>query len=100
MAYFTASCDEPDFNKEFAEELGLDYPILSDPKREVAKAYGVLNPANNLPFRHTIYISKDGKILFVDKEVKAKEHGDSIVKKLQELKVEPAEEEPEKKSEK
>src|SRR5262252_8196788 len=27
-AYFTASCDDVETNKKFAESLGLDYPIL------------------------------------------------------------------------
>ena len=40
-AYFTASVDPPEKNKEFAKSLGLDYPILSDPEGEVARAYGV-----------------------------------------------------------
>ena len=33
----------PDDNKKFAESLDADYPILSDPDKSVAKAYGVLN---------------------------------------------------------
>ncbi len=42
VAYFTASVDTPELNKKFAESLDLDYPILSDPDKSVAKAYGVL----------------------------------------------------------
>jgi peroxiredoxin Q/BCP len=42
VAYFTASVDPPDVNKKFAESLSVDYPILSDPDKSVAKAYGVL----------------------------------------------------------
>ena len=41
VAYFTASVDEPEKNKEFARSVGADYPILSDPGGEVAHAYGV-----------------------------------------------------------
>ena len=41
VAYFTASVDTPEMNKKFAESLDLDYPILSDPDKTVAKAYGV-----------------------------------------------------------
>ena len=43
VAYFTASVDTPEENKKFAKSLDLDYPILSDPDKSVAKAYGVLN---------------------------------------------------------
>jgi len=42
VAYFTASVDSAETNKKFADSLELDYPILSDPGKEVAKAYGVI----------------------------------------------------------
>ena len=76
----------PKGNKAFAESLGLDYPILSDPSRETAKAYGVLNP-KGFANRWTFYIGKDGKILFVDKKVKAGAHGADVAAKLKELGV-------------
>lgn len=88
MAYFTASCDEPAFNKEFATELGLDYPILSDPSREVAKAYGLVKDAKGFPSRVTFYIGKDGKLLFIDKQINTAEAGKDMVAKLAELGVE------------
>lgn len=88
VAYFTASVDEPQKNKEFAESLGLDFPILSDPDKKVAEEYGVLRPDGNVTNRWTFYIGKDGKVLHVDKEVKAAEHGKDIAKKLDELSVE------------
>ena len=42
------------------------------------------------PRRHTIFIGPKGKILFIDKAVKARTHGADIVKKLEELGVEKA----------
>lgn len=87
VAYFTASCDTPDLNKKFAESLSVDYPILSDPTREVAKAYGVLKDGGKNAMRHTIYIGKNGKILFVDRSVKAANHGADVAKQLQTLGV-------------
>ena len=88
VAYFTASCDIPAFNKEFAEELGLDYPILSDPGKEVAQAYGVVHGERKVPERWTFYIGKDGKILAIDKMVKVDNHAGDIAAKLKELGVE------------
>src|SRR6187200_3516465 len=35
VAYFTASNDPLEANKKFAEKLGVDYPILSDPDSSV-----------------------------------------------------------------
>ena len=86
VAYFTASCDTPDLNKKFAESLGLDYPILSDPTRENATAFGVLGPKGNAQ-RWTFYINKDGNIAEIDKKVKTETHGQDIANKLKELGV-------------
>lgn len=87
VAYFTASNDPAEKNKKFAEDLGVDYPILSDPDSSVATAYGVFNPDRKAALRHTIYIGADGKILFVDREVKTDSHGADVAKKLGELNV-------------
>ncbi len=91
MAYFGASCDTPEYNKEFADELNLDFPLLSDPSRKVAKEYGLVADEKGFSKRWTVYVSKEGKIAFVDKDPKTKEAADVILKKLAELKVEKAE---------
>jgi peroxiredoxin Q/BCP len=72
-------------NKEFAESLEADYPILSDPDKKVAEAYGVLIPVVGLAKRWTFYIGKDGKILYIDKEVKVDTAGADIATRLAEL---------------
>jgi len=87
VAYFTASCDDSETNKKFAESLGLDYPILSDPTRETARAFGVVSGEAKNASRQTIYIGKDGKILFVDKAVKTAAHGEDVAAKLKDLGV-------------
>ena len=85
VAYFTASVDTPEENKKFAESLKLDYPILSDPDKKVAKEYGVLNEGRGVANRWTFYIGEDGKILYIDKGVKTASHGKDIAAKLKEL---------------
>ena len=87
VAYFTASCDEAEMNKKFAESLNLDYPILSDPSRETARAYGVVAGEAKNAARWTIYIGQDGKILHIDKAVKTAAHGTDVAAKLKELGV-------------
>jgi peroxiredoxin Q/BCP len=84
VAYFTASVDDAATNKKFAESLGLDFPILSDPTKDTAKTLGVLNE-RGMASRWTYYIGKDGKILFVDQSVKTGQHGADIAAKLKEL---------------
>ena len=91
MAYFTASCDPADGakgNAAFAKKLKADYPILSDPTKKVARAFGVVTKKRSLPFRWTFYIGKDGKILKIDKKVNARADGANCAKALKELGVE------------
>ena len=88
VAYFTASNDPAQKNKEFAEKLGVDYPILSDPDSSVAMKYGVYNPERKAAQRWTFYIGADGKILHIDKTVKTESHGTDVAAKLKELGVE------------
>lgn len=87
MVYFAASVDDADTNKKFAEHVEADYPILSDPDKKVAAAYGVVNAERQFAARWTFYIGPDGKILAVDTKVSPKTAGEDVVRKLEELKV-------------
>jgi peroxiredoxin Q/BCP len=77
--------DTAETNKKFAESLGLDYPILSDPDKGVAMQYGVVHQGRPVPERWTFYIDKDGIIRAIDKSVKAGQHGADVAAKLAEL---------------
>ncbi|MGH9410423.1 MAG: peroxiredoxin family protein, partial [Vicinamibacterales bacterium] len=81
VTYFMASVDPLDKNIEFAkatsvnlgqrvvEKKEADFPILSDPTKATAHAYGVLNDQYGVANRWTFYIGKDGRILAIDKDV-------------------------------
>jgi peroxiredoxin Q/BCP len=86
VAYFMASVDPLDQNTKFAAEQKADFPLLSDPTKETATAYGVLGPAG-FANRWTFYIDKDGKIASIDKAVKPDTSAQDMVAKLAELKV-------------
>ncbi len=88
VAYFTASVDTPELNKKFAESLDLDYPILSDPEKTVATAYGVLRPNGAVTNRWTFYIDKDGIIKEIDKMVHTEKAGEDLAAKVKELGLE------------
>jgi peroxiredoxin Q/BCP len=88
VAYFAASIDKPETNRKFAQSLELDYPILSDPGKQVARAYGVLRAMGLFAARHTFYIGVDGKVMYVDTQVKPDTAGEDLVRRLQTLGVE------------
>jgi peroxiredoxin Q/BCP len=90
VAYFMASVDPVDGekgNKAFAASEKADFPMLGDPTKEVATAYGVLNPQWGVANRWTFYIGKDGKIEAIDNAVKPPTSAEDMVAKLAELKV-------------
>lgn len=85
-AYFAASVDTPEENRSFAESLSADYPILADPGKKVAEAYGVLSP-RGFAQRWTFYIDKAGRIAYVDKNVDVDKAGTDTAARLAALGV-------------
>jgi peroxiredoxin Q/BCP len=65
----------------------VDYPVLSDPTRTVARAYGVVKDDSSYAVRWTFFIGQDGRILHIDKNVRPGTHGKSVAEKLAELGV-------------
>jgi thioredoxin-dependent peroxiredoxin len=89
VTYFMASVDPIEGekgNKAFAESQKADFPLLSDPTKKTAEAYGVLNP-RGVASRWTFYIGKDGTITHIDKAVKPATSAEDMAAKLGELKV-------------
>lgn len=86
VTYFMASVDPLEDTVGFAEEQGADFPLLSDPTKATAKAYGVLSPMG-FAKRHTFYIGSDGVILAVDREVQPETSAQDMARKLGELGV-------------
>jgi peroxiredoxin Q/BCP len=90
VSYFMASVDPIEGekgNKAFAEAQKADFPLLSDPNKQVATAYGVLNE-NGVANRWTFYIDKNGKITAIDKAVQPATSAEDMLAKLKDLRVE------------
>jgi peroxiredoxin Q/BCP len=86
VSYFMASVDPIEDNIGFAEQQKADFPLLSDPTKETARAYGVLSFAG-FAKRHTIYIAKDGTIAAIDTDVRPATSAEDIATRLGELGV-------------
>lgn len=93
VTYFMASVDAVEGekgSKAFAETYKADFPLLGDPTKKTAEAYGVLRDfgnGNTMAQRWTFYIGKDGKILAIDKAVKPATSAEDMAAKLGELRV-------------
>jgi peroxiredoxin Q/BCP len=82
VAFFEASVDTPERNRDVAEALDLEHPILSDPGKQVAEAYGVLAGGRRAAARLTVYIGADGRIMHIDRAVIADGHGEDVPARL------------------
>ena len=82
--YFMASVDPLEENTKFGAEHKADFPLLSDPTKKTAEAYGVVNRMG-VANRWTFYIGKDGKIQYIDKAVKPATSAEDMAAKLGEL---------------
>ena len=92
VTYFMASVDPLEGekgSKAFAESEKADFPLLSDPTKATATAYGVLNPSGTFAQRWTFYIGKDGRIAAIDNAVKPASSAEDMIAKLGELKIDP-----------
>jgi thioredoxin-dependent peroxiredoxin len=86
VSYFMASVDPLDKNKGFAAEQNAEFPLLSDPDKTTAKAYGVLN-AFGVASRQTFYIGSNGAIIAIDRSVDPATAAQDIAARLGELGV-------------
>jgi len=88
VVYFMASVDPLSDNKGFAEKEKADFPLLSDPTKATAKAYGVLNE-RGMASRWTFYIDRSGRIAAIDKAVKPASSAEDMAARLGEIGVAP-----------
>ncbi|OFV90065.1 MAG: peroxiredoxin [Acidobacteria bacterium RIFCSPLOWO2_02_FULL_64_15] len=102
VSYFMASVDTIEKNIEFAnaksvtlgqganalvvEKKEADFPLLSDPTKATATAYGVLND-RGVASRWTFYVDKNGIISAIEKTIMPATSAEDMITKLGELKV-------------
>ena len=63
---FGMSVDSVPANREFAKQIGVTFPLLSDFKRTVVRDYGVFNEEQGFGKRATFLIDKEGIIRHID----------------------------------
>lgn len=77
------SSDSIERQAAFADQAGLDYPLLSDPDRSIAKSFGVKRPGPLLNRRTTFVIDTDRTVLeVVSSETNMEVHADTALEVL------------------
>ena len=65
-AVFGVSVDSTWANKAFREHTGVEFPILSDWKKEYTRKLGILNEESGTARRVTFVIDADGIVQHID----------------------------------
>ena len=79
------SVDDVDSHKKFAEKYHLPFPLVSDPDKKIATAYGVLRDPPTMTNRVTFIIDKNGKIANIFPKVDVTQHTEEVVAALKKL---------------
>ncbi len=82
---FYVSLDTPENNAKFAASMGASLPVVSDPKGEVAKRFGVLGLGGLFAKRWTFYIDAEGILRAIDKKVNPATAGADMLRMLGKL---------------
>lgn len=79
------SLDSLESHKAFADNHGLNFPLVADPGGEIAASYGV-DTSRGVAARVTFVIDAQGKIAKVYPKVQVQGHADEVLAQLQSLK--------------
>ena len=92
ITLFGCSIDNGDAHRNFIKKYRLPFPLLLDPDKKIAKAYGADNgiPILGLDKRITYVIGEDGRIVAVYPQVDPATHADQIIHDLGADKPHPA----------
>src|SRR2546427_9931047 len=82
------SADSPWANAAFTEKLGVQFPILSDAKRDISRAYCVFDEQNIIARRTTFVINREGIVqqVFMAQEALDPAHALEVCALLREVK--------------
>ena len=78
------STDPVDLQKAFIKKENLNFPLLSDADKNIAKRFGVLNEQRGFANRVTFVIDKNGNIAKVYEKVNPKGHPEEVLRFVEE----------------
>jgi len=77
------SADEPAENAEFVAQERFPFPLLSDPKLQLASEVGAANPNDTRARRISYLVGPEGKVLRAYDNVDPATHTETVLKDLQ-----------------
>lgn len=73
----------PQGQRAFAQKLKLPFPLLPDTDRKISLAFGAVQSREQMAARMSVLIGKDGRVMWVDKQINPRTHGADVLKRLQ-----------------
>lgn len=71
VTVFGISVDSTWANKAFREQVGVEFPILSDFRKDVVRQYGILNEQSGTARRATFVVDSEGIVRHIDQDAAA-----------------------------
>ena len=87
-AVLGVSGDSTDAAARLTQELGLSFPVLSDPRMTVVRAFGMFGDSMGMPEMGYVVIDRQGRIRTRQMDRQFAENIDSIVRALRDAKRE------------
>ena len=84
------SLDDLDVLQKFQQTESLPFELLSDSKKQVSRAYGVLGLGGLFAQRRTFLIDPQGRIAYIFEEVNPAGHSRQVLDVLARLQAQPA----------
>ncbi len=81
---FGVSADSSKSHRKFIDKFALPFPLLSDPEKEIVRAYGVWVEKSFMGKKHmgiersTFVIGPDGRLIAIFRKVKPDDHVDLL----------------------
>jgi peroxiredoxin Q/BCP len=78
------STDHLNAQEQFTRKEGLNFPLVADPDKKIAREYGVLSPERGLAQRTTFVIDKKGVVRKIYRNVNAQKNPDEVLRYVKE----------------
>ena len=87
-AISTDKADGERGQRAFAEHYKLPFALLPDADRKISMAYGAARTKDQIATRMSVLVDKDGKVVWIDKQIDPRTHGADVVARIKEAQVE------------
>lgn len=90
-AISTDSAEGERGQRAFAEHYKLPFVLVPDTNRKISMAYGAVQSKEQMAARMSVLVDKEGKVVWIDKQINPRTHGADVLAHLNEGQAKPSE---------